>query len=135
MVPGGGLRARDKGVATVTQTDVFRSGGLSYLRIPAPDPAAAAAFYAAVFGWTVHPERGSFEDGTGHVIGHFVSDLAVAGDGGMRPYVYVDDVGATLDRIVGHGGEPATRPYPEGESTVATFRDPAGNHLGLWQRT
>jgi uncharacterized protein len=135
VVPGGRLRARDEGVATVSETDVFRPGGLSYLHIPAPDPAAAGAFYAAVFGWTVHPERNGFEDGTGHVIGHFVSELAVAGDGGMRPYIYVDDVDATLDRIVGNGGELATPPYPEGDLTVATFRDPAGNHLGVWQRT
>jgi hypothetical protein len=120
-------------VAAVSETDVFRPGGISYLRIPAPDPAAAGAFYAAVFGWTV-TKRGSFEDGTGHVIGHFIADLPVAGDSGVRPYVYVDDVAETLDRIVSRGGEVATAPYPEGDLTVATFRDPAGNHVGVWQR-
>jgi hypothetical protein len=29
---------------------VFRPGGISYLRIPAPDPRAAADFYGTVFG-------------------------------------------------------------------------------------
>jgi uncharacterized protein len=118
----------------MSDTDVFRPGGISYLRIPAPDPAAAGTFYAEVFGWAV-TERGSFEDGTGHVIGHFIADLPVAGDRGMRPYVYVDDVGETLERVVAHGGELGAPPYPEGDLTVATFRDPAGNHLGVWQRT
>jgi predicted enzyme related to lactoylglutathione lyase len=118
----------------VSETDVFRPGGLSYLHIPAPDPAASAAFYHAVFGWTVDRRRNSFEDGTGHVIGHFIKDLPVAGDAGLRPYVYVDDVRRTLDTIVAEGGEVVTSPYPEGDLTVATFRDPPGNHLGVWQR-
>jgi hypothetical protein len=25
-------------------------------------------------------------------------------------------------------------PYPEGDLRVATFRDPAGNVIGVWQR-
>jgi predicted enzyme related to lactoylglutathione lyase len=83
----------------------------------------------------VHPERNGFEDATGHVIGHFIPELSVAGDGGMRPYIYVDGVADTLEGIVTHGGEVATPPYLEGDLTVATFRDPAGNHLGVWQRT
>jgi uncharacterized protein len=115
---------------------VFRPGGLSYLRIPAPDPKRAAAFYESVFGWTVDTDRAnpSFQDGSGHVIGHFMPDLPVAGGAGVRPYVYVDSVRETLDRAVAHGGEIATEPYPEGNLTVATFRDPAGNEIGAWQQ-
>jgi predicted enzyme related to lactoylglutathione lyase len=37
---------------------VFRSGGISYLRIPATDPCAAAAFYRDVFGWKVDLDHG-----------------------------------------------------------------------------
>jgi uncharacterized protein len=117
-------------------SEVFRPGGVSYLRIPAADPRAAAAFYAAVFGWRVDTNRDdpSFEDGTGHVIGHFVDDLPVAGDAGFRPYVYVDDVEGTLGKAAAHGGEVVTPPYPEGDLRVAVFRDPAGNVVGVWQR-
>ena len=32
------------------------------------------------------------------------------------------------------GGETVTAPYPEGDLRVATFRDPAGNVIGAWQR-
>jgi predicted enzyme related to lactoylglutathione lyase len=114
---------------------VFRPGGVSYLRIPAGDPPGAAAFYAGVFGWRVDLARAepSFEDGTGHVIGHFVADLAVAGEGGVRPYVFVERVDETLEQVVAHGGEVVTPPYPEGDLWVATFRDPAGNVIGVWQ--
>jgi predicted enzyme related to lactoylglutathione lyase len=116
---------------------VFRPGGISYLRIPAPDARRAAAFYEAVFGWTVDLDREhpSFEDGTGHVIGHFVDDLTVAGDAGFLPYVYVDDVEQTLERVIANGGTVTTEPYPEGDLTVAVIRDPAGNTIGVWQQT
>jgi predicted enzyme related to lactoylglutathione lyase len=114
---------------------VFREGGISYLRIPAGDPRATKTFYEAVFGWSMGgEERPSFEDGTGHVIGHFVADVPVSGEAGVRPYVYVARVDETLEKVVAHGGEVVTPPYPEGDLHVATFRDPAGNVLGVWQR-
>lgn len=114
---------------------VFRPGGISYLRIPAADPKALAAFYEAVFGWTVDTDRDdpSFEDVSGHVIGHFVTDQSVAGEAGVRPYVYVDSVDETLSSVTKGGGEIAAPPYPEGDLRVATFRDPAGNVVGVWQ--
>jgi uncharacterized protein len=114
---------------------VFRPGGVSYLRIPAPDDRRSAAFYHEVFDWAIstngpHP---SFSDGTGHVIGHFMSDLLVVGEGGVLPYVYVDDIDEAIARVRRNGGEIARQPYPEGDLWVATFRDPAGNVIGLWQ--
>jgi uncharacterized protein len=120
----------------MVEPTVFRPGAVSYLRIPAPDPERTATFYATVFGWTVDTDRAnpSFADGSGHVIGHFMSDLPVAAGAGVRPYVYVDDVRVTLDRALANGAEPATAPYPEGNLTVATFRDPAGNEIGVWQQ-
>ena len=95
-----------------------------------------AAFYEGVFGWTVDANRPdpSFEDGSGHVIGHFNADHAVAGEAGVRPYIYVDRIDETLERVSAHGGAVVTAPYPEGDLWVATFRDPAGNLLGVWQR-
>jgi uncharacterized protein len=118
------------------ESGVFRGAGISYLRIPAPAPPATAGFYERVFGWTVNANRPdpSFEDGTGHVIGHFSSDHAVAGEAGIRPYIYVDRIDATLGKVVAEGGAVATEPYREGSLWVATFRDPAGNVVGVWQR-
>jgi uncharacterized protein len=119
-----------------SESRVFRVGGVSYLRIPASDPRRSAAFYEAVFGWNVDKERDnpSFEDGSGHVIGHFVSDLPVAGEAGVRPYIFVAGVDETLDKVVAREGEVVEAPYPEGDLWVAAFRDPAGNVVGVWQQ-
>src|SRR5438552_1641944 len=82
---------------------VFRIGGISYVRIPAQDPNATALFYQAVFGWNLRgdPDHPSFDDGTGHVIGHFVADHTVAGEAGVRPYVHVERVDDTLEKVHG----------------------------------
>jgi predicted enzyme related to lactoylglutathione lyase len=118
------------------EEDAFRDGGISYLRIPAPSSAPVAAFYRGVFGWTIREDAdhpAAFRDGTGHVIGHFMPDLAVVGEAGVLPYVYVSDLDAALERVTAHGGTIVGQPYPEGDLWVAAARDPAGNFLGLWQ--
>lgn len=111
---------------------VFRPGGVSYLRIPAPDPDRSAAFYRDVFGWEAGDGR--FTDASGLLIGHFMTDLPVAGEAGIIPYVYVRDIDAALEKAAAAGGEIATAPYPEGDLWVAVLRDPAGNAIGAWQR-
>jgi predicted enzyme related to lactoylglutathione lyase len=115
---------------------VFRVSGISYLHIPAVAPTESARFYASVFGWRVsdHPEHPSFEDGTGHVIGAFVTDRPASGDSGVLPYIYVDRVDDILESVTARGGSVAMAPYPEGDLWVATFRDPAGNIVGVWQQ-
>ena len=115
---------------------VFRLAGISYLHIPAADPRQSAAFYQAVFGWEIRgdPEHPSFTDGTGHVIGAWVTDRPASGDSGVLPYIYVDRVDGTLGKVTGNGGDVIRDPYPEGNLWVATFRDPAGNIIGVWQQ-
>ena len=69
------------------EATVARPGGVSYLRIPAHDLAQSAEFYRAVFGWQVRgrPDAPSFSDGTGHVIGHWRTDLPAAGQAACCP--------------------------------------------------
>ena len=121
--------ADDPGV----EGSVARPGGVSYLAIPARDVARSAAFYQAVFGWELRgdPDAPSFSDGTGHVIGHWRTDLEPAGEAGVRPYVYVEDLGAALDRAAAQGAE-VVEPYTEGTLRIAVIRDPAGNAIGIW---
>lgn len=118
----------------MTEVSVFRPGDVSYLRIAAPDVARSAAFYSTVFGWKTEDGEDRFADASGHVIGHFMTDLAVAGEAGVVPYVYVDDIDETLAKVTGAGGEVSVPPYPEGDLWVAMTRDPAGNAIGVWQR-
>jgi predicted enzyme related to lactoylglutathione lyase len=115
---------------------VSRPGGLSYLHIPAVDPKQSAMFYERVFGWTVEgheTNRPSFRDGTGHVAGAWVTDQEPSRTAGLLPYIYVDTIDVTTELIQAHGGEIIETPSPEGNLLIATFRDPAGNVLGLWQ--
>lgn len=119
---------------------VNRTNGITYLQIPAPDPSASGEFYRAVFGWRLRGDPAghlSFDDGTGDVIGAFVPDLPVAGDAGLLPYVYVDDVDDAVNRVKANGGAIVKEPYwepPDSDDhlTVATFKDVSGNVLGLW---
>ena len=115
------------------EISVFRPGDVSYLRIPAPDPARSARYYRAVFGWQTDESAGRFHDATGHIIGHFMAELRVAGEAGVVPYVYTSDVDATLARVAEAGGQVTVPPYPEGDLWVAMTRDPAGNAIGVWQ--
>lgn len=118
-----------------------RVNGITYLQLPSPDPRRSGEFYETVFGWELRgdPEGHlSFSDSTGHVIGAFIRELAVATGGGPLPYVYVDDVAATVAAIAAAGGTVVKEPYhepPDSDEhlTVATFRDPAGNVIGVWQ--
>jgi predicted enzyme related to lactoylglutathione lyase len=110
---------------------------VTYLHIPCRVPARAADFYEAVFGWK--PRRDSdepaFADATGHLIGHFVAGEPVLGEGGIRPFVYVEDVDITLELIEEHGGRVTAPPRAEGSLRVATVRDPEGNLIGVWTET
>jgi predicted enzyme related to lactoylglutathione lyase len=84
-------------------------------------------------GCTAKPDAPSFSDGTGHVIGHWRTDLPTAGQAAVLPYIYVTSLDDTLRAATEHGAELATEPYAEGNLWVATICDPAGNVIGIWQ--
>ena len=117
------------------EAGVARPGGVSYLRIPSVNIAGSAAFYRDVFGWALHgdPAAPSFTDGTGHVIGHWRTDLPAVGEAGVIPYIYVADLDDSLLRAAEHGGKIVTAPYADGSLWIATINDPAGNVIGIWQ--
>ncbi len=122
--------ASDPGV----EASIARPGGISYLALPARDVRASARFYRDVLGWQLRgdPESPSFADGTGHVIGHFRTDMTTAGDTGVRPYVYVSDLDATMEAASGHGASIITAAHHEGNLRIAVVTDPAGNYIGIW---
>lgn len=113
-----------------------RHGHVSYLEIPAIDGEKSAAFYEAVFGWQIRRRdsgQHSFDDGSGNLIGGWVTDRAASRQPGLIPYIYVNRIDEILQRLVTQGGEVVKPPCPEGDLWVATFRDPAGNLMGIWQ--
>lgn len=109
-----------------------------YLEIPAMDVKQSVAFYEDVFGWnirrreTAHP---SFDDAAGNLSGAWVTGREV-GKPGLLPYIWVDSMEATLARISAKGGTVVEGGHPDNPgstSWIATFRDPAGNLIGLYQ--
>ena len=118
------------------ESRLARPGGLSYVQIPAVDARESAAFYEGVFGWRIRGRDTShvgFDDATGSVSGAWMADRAISREPGILPYIYVVGIDATMEKVRAHGGEVVKAPYPEGDLWVATFRDPAGNVLGVWQ--
>jgi predicted enzyme related to lactoylglutathione lyase len=117
---------------------LYPHGSLSYVQIPALDVYESARFYERVFDWKIKDggvEHVSFEDAAGGMIGAWVMGRTVAKDAGILPFIYVHGIDAIVDRINAFGGEIVRRPYPEGDLWAATFRDPAGNEIGIWQQS
>jgi predicted enzyme related to lactoylglutathione lyase len=118
---------------------LLRRPRVCYLEIPAVDVRDSAVFYQKVFGWNIRhgdSARPSFDDATGNVSGAWVTGRDPSRGPGLLPYIWVDNIDATLTRITGHGGlvgegRPAHRPV--GGNSSATFHDPAGNMIGLHQ--
>jgi uncharacterized protein len=111
-------------------------GKVSYLEIPAVDLEQSAAFYEAVFGWNVERRDAgniAFSDGTGEIIGRWISGRSVSSQPGILPYIYVNDVEAVRRMASRLGGYTEQEPYAEGNLRVARLRDPAGNVIGIWQ--
>lgn len=115
---------------------VYRVAGVTYLHIPSRDAHESSRFFHQVFGWHLRgdPEHPSFDDGTGHVLGTWVTYRPPVTEAGVLPYVYVESVDETLDKVCAHGGAILSLPFAEGDLWVATFADPSGNAFGIWQR-
>jgi len=123
--------------STDASQHLFEHARLSYIQIPATDVRESGRFYARVFGWAVRggsDEHLSFSDATGDMIGAWVTGRAISREPGVLPYIYVHGVDAILARVESCGGEIVRPPYAEGTLWVATFRDPAGNVIGVWQQ-
>jgi hypothetical protein len=107
-------------------------GQLTYLQIPALDPTVSAQFYARVFGWKLERGHPSFE-APGMVFGQWVTDRPAAPDGGPLLWIAVDRMEDGLREIRAAGGQVIEGPDPDGPRLIATFRDPAGNVVGIVQ--
>ena len=113
------------------------NGKICYIEMPATDIRRAADFYKRVFGWNIR-KRGdgstSFDDGVNEVSGAFVLGRPPSSVVGMLVYILVDNVAATVERVVAEGGEIVQPIGADAPEITARFRDPAGNVLGLYQQ-
>jgi predicted enzyme related to lactoylglutathione lyase/uncharacterized glyoxalase superfamily protein PhnB len=118
---------------------LLRRPRICYLEIPAVDPRQSATFYENVFGWNIrHRDTPcpSFDDATGNVSGAWVTGREIGREPTVLPYIWVDNIDATLAQVAAHGGLIVASPRSDSPGSapwIASFRDPAGNLLGLYQ--
>jgi predicted enzyme related to lactoylglutathione lyase len=105
-----------------------------HFEIMGVDKAALREFYSGAFGWSIDAnnpmEYGLVDTGGEGVNGAVDSDPDV--DHTVVIYIEVDDPGAYLEKVKGLGGEVVqdVTVIPE-MVTMARFRNPAGNVIGL----
>jgi len=122
-----------------TGTAQKRLPSFCYLQIPALDVKQSVSFYEGVFGWNIRKretEHPSFDDASGNMSGAWVIGREAARTPGLLPYIWVENIEATLAMITAKGGEVVESIHPDNPgstSLIATFRDPAGNLMGLYQ--
>src|SRR5215471_11581916 len=113
-------------------------GKICYVEVPATDVEVSAEFYEKAFGWKSRT-RGdgsrAFDDATGTVSGTWVLGRPPSREAGILIYIMVDSIEASLAKVSANGGQVETpfTPLGAGGDAFATFRDPAGNLLGVYQ--
>jgi uncharacterized protein len=115
----------------------LRTGKLCYLEIPALDVHESATFYERVFDWNIRfrdTDRPSFDDTTGEVSGAWVLDRTPDSNPGILSYVMVADAAAAVETVTAAGGRIVLPAGEYGGEVLATFLDPAGNLLGIYQQ-
>ncbi|PWT91056.1 MAG: glyoxalase [Acidobacteria bacterium] len=115
----------------------FGNGKICYLEIPAKDIKLSVAFYERVFGWQTRKRKDgsiAFDDAVGEVSGTWVKGRKALKEVGILIYIMVDNVEATIEKIVVNGGEIVQPIGADAPEITARFRDPAGNILGLYQQ-
>ncbi len=103
------------------------------------DPAAARAFYAAVFGWDVvvspDPQHGGYA--MARVDGHDVAGIGPAQPGAptfWALYVGTDDAAALGRKVEAAGGTVVAPAFDVGDvGRMAVFQDPSGAFISAWQ--
>ena len=118
----------------------YAPGTPSWVDMGSPDPAASAAFYGGLFGWTVdfdeRPEAGGYAVAT--LRGKRVAGLGPSQSPGMPPfwavYVTVTNVDAALEEATAAGATvivPAMDVLDAGRMGV--LQDPVGSFVSVWQ--
>jgi predicted enzyme related to lactoylglutathione lyase len=118
-------------------TPEWRSGKICYIEIPAAHIDASARFYERVFGWRIR-QRGdgqtAFDDTVGQVSGTWVLGRPPSPEVGLLVYVMVADAAACVEAVLVAGGEIVQPIASASREVFATFRDPAGNIMGIYQQ-
>ena len=124
-------------MSTAIKPPNYRTGKICYIEIPATDVQESANFYERAFGWQTR-QRGdgstAFDDTVNEVSGTWVLGRPVAAEPGLMVYIMVASAAEAVKAVVFAGGEIVHDVDPHAREVVATFRDPAGNLIGIYQQ-
>jgi uncharacterized protein len=115
----------------------YRTGKICYVEIPATDVAQSAEFYQRVFGWQIrqHDDGATaFDDTVGEVSGMWVLGRPPASEPGLIVSIMVANAALASEAVVAAGGAIVQPVDPDSPEVYLTFRDPAGNVLGIYQQ-
>ena len=128
---------RRTAVKTPTKAPTYRTGKICYIEIPATDVDQSAEFYKRAFGWQIR-RRGdgstAFDDTVNEVSGTWVVGRPPAAEPGLMVYIMVASAADAVKAVVSAGGEIVQPVDAHAREVVATFRDPTGNVLGIYQQ-
>jgi uncharacterized protein len=124
-------------MSTAIEPPTYRTGKICYIEIPAKDVKQSADFYNRVFGWQTR-QRGdgstAFDDTVNEVSGTWVLGRPVAAEPGLMVYIMVASAAKAVEAIRSAGGQIVHDVDPRAREVVATFLDPAGNLIGIYQQ-
>lgn len=116
---------------------IYRTGKICYIEIPATNIAQSADFYQRAFGWHVR-QRGdgstAFDDTVGGVSGTWVLGRTPDRESGMIVYIMAASAEKAGEAVIAAGGEIVHPVDPDHREVHFTFRDPAGNLMGVYQQ-
>lgn len=109
-----------------------------FIEIPAAEPQAAAAFYAALFGWEARHdatlEYSGCTVGPAMGVGFPPIDGQQVLAGRVTIYAAADDIAATLDQAGRLGGRTLVSPFEIPTiGWIGIFADPSGTPIGLFK--
>jgi predicted enzyme related to lactoylglutathione lyase len=120
------------------EIDSYTHGTPSWVDLSTPNPAAAASFYSALFGWDVQvgpPEAGGYA--IAHLRGRPVAGIGPQQNPGppvWATYVNVDNADATLAKVEPAGGKVFMPGFDVMDvGRMGFFADPTGAVIGVWQ--
>ena len=112
-----------------------------WVEMTTDDPEAARTFYGDLFGWNyevMKMEQGGdyamFQPAAGGPGGGIMGKPAPDLPNAWMPYVAVDDLNASIDRVKELGGTVCMGPMPVKDfGSFAVIADPVGGVIGLWR--
>jgi len=120
------------------EKDSYEHGVPSWVDLGAPDPAKAAEFYGALFGWETQegpPEAGGYRMAS--LKGRPVAGLGTQQNPGApywATYISVDDAAALVAKVTANGGSTLVAPMDVmGFGHMAVLTDPQGAVFSIWQ--